>query len=209
MSNCPSYVSIGEKIIVISTMFFFPITVSCFQIRSAVTNSLNRQPWASFNHCQPWFQTWQDSPSLMFLPSVPGFTFFSFRQFFHILSIHKLLTDCWICLNGSYENVEYYHNYDDCKTLTRLPCKRWKTCKVAVNWSELVCSPPRRQPPSIQPPRIRIKIGDKLRIQKLNQSTKHHWPTCTPSGSSGEQLELGLLMTLTLIWNIFYWAFVF
>ena len=65
----------------IVTMFFFSITVSCFQIRSAVTNSLNRQPWASFNHCQPWFQNWQDSPSLMFLPSVPGFSFFSFRQF--------------------------------------------------------------------------------------------------------------------------------
>ena len=54
--------------------------------------------------------------------------------------------------------------YFVCKiNLTSLGCKRCKTRKVAVNWSELVCSPPADNHHRSSPPGIRIKIGDKLR----------------------------------------------
>ena len=108
---------------------------------------------------------------------------------------------------------------DDCKILTRLGCKRCKTRKVAVNWSELVCSPPRRQPPSIQPPpRIRIKIGDKLRNQKSAAQPSQRAPSTYlyPPGSLVHhwnfkgQLELGLLTCLWLqLINMLGLAFVF
>ena len=68
---------------------------------------------------------------------------------------------------------------NNCKMSTKLSWKRYNARNVAVNWSELVCSPPRRQPLSIHPlqgsetntqrQRQRYKYKDKDKDRKTGQ----------------------------------------
>ena len=128
-------------------MFVFPITLGCFQSRSAVPNSLNCQTRL------PSIIALLPFPSLPFLGvsaqwAMPTLTF-SIITHDH----YDLVTKCsafWFIWQWKGIHI-YESDADNCKMLTKLSWKRYNARNVAVNWSELVCSPPRRQPLSIRP----------------------------------------------------------
>ena len=118
----------SQAIMIIITMFAFPITLSCFQSRSAVPNSLNRQPSLPSIIARPTL-----TPSIIairqFFPSCQAtFYFFHHGQTVVFLSIiaRPTLTPAIVarlffpscCQNRSY----FFHHCQPGFFLTSLPC---------------------------------------------------------------------------------------
>ena len=155
-------------------MFVFPITLGCFQSRSAVPNSLNCQTRL------PSIIALLPFPSLPFLAvivqwAMPTMTFSIVALldcFHHSPQPSRSSNKMWgFCLFVRLVMEKFSHLWKlkvmltIAKMSTKLSWKRYNARNVAVNWSELVCSPPRRQPLSIRP-RQGSETNTQIQIQR-------------------------------------------